>query len=56
MWASNNVHIKVVQVLLDAGVDLSKRKPDGKRAVDIAASKGRREVRFCVKLIPVIEC
>jgi len=44
MWACAGGHADVVKLLLNNGADASKRKQDGKCAVDIAAFKKHRQV------------
>jgi len=44
MWACASGHAGVVKLLLNNGADASKRKQDGKSAVDIAAFKKHRQV------------
>jgi ankyrin repeat protein len=46
VWAG---HIKVVQALVDAGADWTKKSVDGKTAMDIAKKEGFQEIALLLE-------
>ena len=54
MWACAGGHADVVKLLLNNGADVSKRKQDGKSAVDIAAFKKHHQVTIIHNFINIL--
>ena len=54
MWATQRGHVRMVQVLLEAGADATKQKPDGTLALDIAALNGHQQVIGMTQLLSVL--
>ena len=56
MWACVGGHVGVVKLLLNNGADASKRKQDGKSAVDIAAFRKHRQVIMRHNFANIFSC